>query len=144
MRIIKLVISLKGGVVRFSVSVLPDLLDEFDETISRIGYTRSSAIQVAMRNFLTDHTWTVEQEGKVAGAITMIYEHDVRGLVETLIDIQHHHREVISSTTHVHLDEHNCLEIIAFEGDVKAIQRLAKKLMTARGVKQLKVATLMI
>jgi len=133
-----------GRVVRFSVSVLPELLREFDETISKLGYNRSNAIQVAMRDFLTEHKWTVEQEGTVTGAITMIYDHHVRGLVETLTDIQHHHIEVISSTTHVHLDEDNCLEIIAVKGYVKVIQSLAKKLMTTRGIKQLKLAILMI
>ena len=132
------------GVIRFSVSVLPDLLEEFDETIYKLGYNRSNAIQVAMRGFLTEHKWTVEQEGKVAGAITMIYDHHVRGLGETLTNIQHHYLEVISSTTHVHLDEDNCLEIIAVTGDISVIQNLAKKLMATRGIKQLKIANLMI
>jgi len=135
---------LASGVTRFSVSVDPDLLDEFDETVNRMGYTRSSAIQMAMRGFLTDHKWTVEKEATIAGAITMIYEHDVGGLTDTLTHIQHHHLDAISSTTHVHLDEHNCLETIAVKGAVKEIQSLAKKLMTTRGVKQLKIATLMI
>lgn len=135
---------MSGGVARFSVSVPPDLLNEFDEIISSIGYNRSSAIQVAMRHFLTEHRWTVEQKGTVAGAITMIYDHDVRELMETLTEIQHHYIRGISSTTHVHLDEHTCLEIIAFKGDVNMIKNLAEKLMTTRGIKQLKVATLMI
>ena len=117
---------MSGGVVRFNVSVLPDLLEEFDETINKLGYTRSNAIQVAMRDFLIDHKWTVEQEGKIAGAITMIYDHNVRGLVETLTDIQHHHIEVISSTTHVHLDENNCLEIIAVRGVLRGFRACRK------------------
>lgn len=135
---------MSSGVARFSVSIEPDLLDEFDEMVSQMGYTRSSAIQVAMRDFLTDQKWTMEEEATVAGAITMIYEHDVGGLTDTSIRIQHHHIDVISSTTHVHLDEHNCLEIIAVKGAVKEIKGLAKKLMTTRGVKQLKITTLMI
>jgi len=135
---------LTSGVVRFSASISQGLLQEFDEATSRLGYNRSSAIQVAMRNFLTEHRWTVEEEGTVAGAITMVYDHDLRGLMETLTDVQHHHLDVISSTTHVHLDEHNCLEIIAFKGDVKIIKRLTRKLMTTRGAKQLKLAILMI
>jgi CopG family nickel-responsive transcriptional regulator len=133
-----------SGVSRISVSVSPDLLNDFDETINQIGFNRSSAIQVAMREFLTEYKRTVEQEGTVVGAITMIYDHDVRGLMETLTDVQHHHLGVISSTTHVHLDERNCLEIIAFKGEIKLIQSLAEKLMTTRGVKQLKLATLMV
>jgi CopG family nickel-responsive transcriptional regulator len=133
-----------GGVSRIGVSVPPDLLNDFDETINRLGYTRSKAIQVAMRNFLTEHRWVVKGRDKVAGALTMIYNHEVRGLEEALTDIQHDHRDVISSTNHVHLDERNCLEIVAVRGEVKAIQTLAKKLMRERGVKQLKLATLML
>ena len=133
-----------SGVSRISVSVSPDLLTDFDETIDRIGFTRSCAIQVAMRDFLTENKWAVEQEGTLVGAITMIYDHDVRGLVETTTDVQHHHLGVISSTIHIHLDESNCFEIIAFKGEVKLIQSLAEKLMTTRGVKQLKIATFKI
>jgi CopG family nickel-responsive transcriptional regulator len=133
-----------SGVSRISVSVSPDLLNDFDETIDRIGFTRSRAIQVAMRDFLTEYKWTVEQEGTLVGAITMIYDHEVRGLMETMTDVQHHHLGVISSTTHVHLDEHNCLEIIAFKGEVKFIRSLTEELMTTRGVKQLKLTTFKI
>jgi CopG family nickel-responsive transcriptional regulator len=135
--------ALKQGIVRFSVSSDPDLLEEFDETITRMGYTRSNAVQLAMRGFLTDAKWTAASESKVVGAITMIYDHDVRGIGETLTDVQHHHIEEITSTTHVHLDEDNCLEIIAVRGDLSAIRDLASKLSVTKGVKQLKVAILM-
>lgn len=135
---------MKSGVMRFSVSVDPDLLEEFDETIGRLGYSRSSAVQTAMRNFLTDYKWTVEPEANVAGAITMIYEHDVKGSMEALTHIQHQRGDVITSTTHVHLDEHNCLEMIAVHGSVESIQRLANELMTSKGIKQLKIVTFMI
>jgi len=122
--------------------VNPGLLGEFDRAVSQLGQTRSNAIQMAMRDFLTEHKWTLEPEDAVAGAMIMIFEHDVKGISETLTHIQHHYIEVISSTTHVHLDERSCLEIIAFKGTVKNIKKLAKHLMTTKGVKQVKIATL--
>jgi CopG family nickel-responsive transcriptional regulator len=130
--------------MRFSASVDPNLLEEFDETIGKLGYSRSSAVQTAIRDFLTDHKWTAEPEANVAGAITMIYEHDVKASMEALTHIQHQHGDVITSTTHVHLDEHNCLEMIAIHGSVEFIQRLANELMTTKGIKQLKIVTFMI
>jgi len=130
-----------SGVVRFSVSADPELLDEFDDLTKRLGYNRSNAIQVAMRDFLTEHAMEHE-EGRIVGAITMIYDHHVHGLGEELTDIQHHNMEVITSTTHVHLDEANCLEILAVKGDVWEIKELAKNLMNTRGVKQLKISAL--
>jgi len=95
-----------------------------------------------MRNFLTEHRWTQEEKGKGVGAIIMVYDHETQGLEEALTDIQHEYRLLINSTTHIHLDEQNCLEIVAAKGGVKQIQSLAKKLMTERGVKQLKLVAL--
>ena len=132
------------GVTRFSVSVDPVLLGEFDETTGETEYNRSTAIQVAMRDFLTEHKWSTEEEGFVAGAVTMIYDHHVKGLGNTLIGIQHDFLDVISSTTHVHLDHDNCLEILAVKGDIKRIKELTQSLRVTRGVKQLKYSMLRI
>lgn len=131
------------GVRRFTVSVSPELLKDFDKVIKSMGYERSKAIRLAMQNFLTECRWTIEKEKAGVGALTMVYSHETRGLEETLTDIQHEYRDVISSTTHVHLDDQNCLEILAVKGEVKVIQSLAKNLMAKKGVKQLKIATLM-
>ena len=131
-----------SGVVRFSVSVDPELLEEFDDTISEIGFNRSTAVQVAIREFLTDHKWSATEEGNVAGAITMMYDHHVRGLSEALTQVQHDYIDVVSSTTHVHLEHDNCLEILAVKGDVKRIKELTRSLRTTRGVKQLKFSIL--
>jgi len=135
---------MSGGVARFSVSVDPELLEEFDGTIGEIGYSRSTAVQVAMRDFLTEHKWSVVEEGVVAGAVTMIYDHHVKGLGESLTHIQHDYIDIITSTTHVHLDHENCLEILAVKGDVRRIKDLTHTLRVSRGVKQLKLSILNI
>ena len=131
----------EAGVKRFSISVPPKLLEEFDELVKSMGYGRSKAIRLAMQNFLTEYRWK-RKEGMVAGGLLMVYDHKTRGLKEVLTDIQHEYRDVIRSTTHVHLNERNCLEIVAVIGEVKTIQSIAKKLMGERGVKQLKLAIL--
>lgn len=128
------------GVSRFGVSVRPELLTKFDETIRHMHYDRSKAIQLAMRNFLTDYRWEYEEEGLAAGTMTIIYDHEVRGLEESLTDTQHLHMNTISSAMHIHLDEQNCLLVIAVKGNVKTIKDLAKDLMNKRGIKQLKLA----
>ena len=133
----------KKGVSRFGVSVPPELLFEFDRMIAYMKYDRSKAIQLAMRNFLTEYTWKCE-EGMAAGTMTIIYDHDVKGLEESLTDIQHHQRGIITSSMHVHLDERSCLLVIAVKGEIKAIQNLAKELMGERGLKQLKLTTVIL
>ena len=132
---------MSGGVVRFSVSVNPLLLDEFDEVTEGLGYSRSNAIQAAMRGFLAEHKVNLEPEADVVGAIIMVYDHHVSGH-GGLTHTQHRYIDVITSTTHVHLDESNCIETITVKGKVKTIRDLSKELMTARGVKQLKTTIL--
>jgi CopG family nickel-responsive transcriptional regulator len=133
---------LKSGVRRVSISVEPKLIDEFDEAIEDIGYNRSTAIEMAMRDFLTNYKWSVIETGNVAGAITMIYDHHVPGLNESLTDIQHDYIDVVTSVTHVHLDHANCLELLAVKGDIKRIKELTRGLRVIRGVKQLKTSVL--
>ena len=135
---------MKGGVRRVSVSVEPGLVDEFDSTISEMGYNRSTAIETAMRDFLAGYKWSAAGEGAVAGAVTMIYDHHVRGLGESLTHIQHDYLDVVSSATHVHLDHDNCLEILAVKGDIGRIKDLTQSLRVIRGVKQLKFSILNI
>ena len=128
-----------SGVSRFSVSVDPEVLEEFDRVISSQGYNRSTAVQIAMRDFLTEHKWKDEQ-GIVVGAITMIYDHHTGGLSEELNGLQHDYYDIISSTTHVHMDHDNCLEILAVKGEASRIKELSNALSIIRGIKQLKLS----
>ncbi|MEM3539164.1 MAG: nickel-responsive transcriptional regulator NikR [Nitrososphaerales archaeon] len=131
---------IKKGVSRISISLPPDLLDEFDKVIKQIGYDRSKAIQLSMRNFLTENKWMYEEKGIVMGALVMIYDHEVKGLEESLTDTEHIYSDIISSSMHIHLDERKCLEIIALKGKVESIRDLTQKLMGKRGVMQIRLA----
>jgi CopG family nickel-responsive transcriptional regulator len=129
-----------GGVERISISVPPDLLKEFDNAIETIGYKdRSKALQVAMRNFIVDYTWLKGEGKRAAGGIIMTYDHRSHHVEKTLTDIQHKYREIISATTHIHLDETRCLEIISVKGKPRRIQELARTIMRTRHVNQLKL-----
>jgi CopG family nickel-responsive transcriptional regulator len=129
-----------GGVERISISVPPDLLEQFDEATERIGYKdRSKALQVAMRNFIVDYTWSKSEGKQAAGGIMLTYDHRSHRVEETLTDIQHKYREIINATTHIHLDESRCLEIISVKGKPRRIQELARAVMRTRHVTQLKL-----
>ena len=128
-----------NGVSRFSVSVDPVLLDEFDKVISVQGYNRSTAVQIAMRDFLTEHKWK-DDEGVVVGALTLMYDHHTGGLSESLNELQHDFYNIISSTIHVHMDHDNCLEILAVKGDASKIKELSNELSVIRGIKQIKLS----
>jgi CopG family nickel-responsive transcriptional regulator len=131
-----------NGVRRFSASVTPELLESFDKAIAEIGYDRSKAIGLAMNNFLSEYAWEDRQKGKGAGALSLIYDHDRKQVDKELTEIQHHHRQVIISTTHVHLDQSNCLLIIAVRGDMSSIRELTREISRVRGVLQARMASL--
>ncbi|MBL7197387.1 MAG: nickel-responsive transcriptional regulator NikR [Candidatus Omnitrophica bacterium] len=119
---------------RFGVSLEKGLLDKFDHLIKGKNYTnRSEAIRDLIREKLVEKQW---QEGKeIAGAITLIYDHHKRELLNKIIDVQHDFQKVIISTQHIHLDHNNCLEIIAVKGSPKKAQALADTLKSVKGVK---------
>jgi CopG family nickel-responsive transcriptional regulator len=128
-------------IIRAGVSFPKDLLEEFDKIIRIKGYKkRSKAICDAMRLYISNYKWE-ESGDKVIGAIALIYDHEVRGTADMLTELEHTYGELIISTMHVHLDERNCLELIALKGLAKEIKGLADKLMSIRGVKQLKLLT---
>ena len=119
---------------RFGVSMDDLLLGKLDTFIKRKGYAnRSEAIRDFVRENLVEEEW---ETGKpVVGTVTLIYDHDALELPKKLTDLQHHfHKEVIS-TTHIHLDEHNCLEILALKGKGEKVKEIADRLIAAKGVK---------
>jgi len=119
---------------RFGVSLPKDLLNKFDKLISEKNYTnRSEAFRDLIRQELVKKEW--EEGEDVAGTITIIYDHHQRELATKLMDIQHDHGKNIISTQHIHLDHHNCMEIIAVRGSAKEAQKLADILKAVKGVK---------
>ena len=122
-------------VERFGVSMSPDLLRDFDALIRQKGYgNRSEALRAIVRAYLIDSEWQ-ESAGEVVGTVTLVYDHENREITDVLTEIQHHHHENIVCSTHVHLDEHNCLEIVVVKGSPDEIRAIADELISAHGVK---------
>ena len=120
--------------VRFGVSLEEDLLAKFDSLIKRRKYTnRSEALRDMIREELVKKEWTENKE--VTGAITLVYDHHTRELVNKVLDVQHDYHACILSTQHIHLDHHNCFEIIVTKGKSKDIEELYQKLKSIKSVK---------
>lgn len=119
---------------RFGVSIDRELLKKFDQFIKGKQYTnRSEAFRDLIRQELIVKQW--QGGGQVVGAVTLIYDHHKRELVNKLMDIQHDFGELIIAAQHVHLDHHHCLEIIAVRGLAQKVQKLADSLRSVKGVK---------
>jgi len=119
---------------RSGISLDKELLDAFDRLIREKNYTnRSEAFRDLIRQELIKKEWHKGKE--IAGAITLIYDHHKRELLNKLISIQHDFQKLIISTQHIHLDHNNCLEIIVVKGNPRQAQRLADTLKSVKGVK---------
>ncbi len=122
-------------VERVGVSFEPELLYKFDALIKVKGYTnRSEAIRDLIRKSLIESEIKAEK-GEVIGTITIIYSHDVGDVTNRLLHLQHHHHTEISSTTHIHVDEHTCLEVLVIRGKAKNVRELADNIKAVKGVK---------
>jgi CopG family nickel-responsive transcriptional regulator len=125
---------------RFGISMESALLERFDRLISRKGYTnRSEAIRDLVRDALVGEEWE-SGDSETVGAISIVYDHDRRDLQEILTRLQHRFHKTILSTLHIHLDEHNCLEIVAARGRAADIRSIADQLIGAKGVKHGKLS----
>ncbi|MES9994980.1 nickel-responsive transcriptional regulator NikR [Desulfovibrio aminophilus] len=124
-----------GKTIRFGVSLDSDLLDRFDRVCEEKSYqTRSEAIRDLIRNMLVQREWE-EAKGELAGTLSLVYDHHHSGLTQKLLEIQHEVHDVILSTLHVHLDHHNCLEVLVLKGPADKIKTLGQKLISSKGVK---------
>ena len=123
-----------SGLIRFGISLEKELLTKFDKHIRAKNYrNRSEAIRDLIREELVKAEWLKGDE--VTGAITLVYDHHKRELVNKLTDIQHDFCESIVSSQHIHLDHSNCLEIIVIKGKPKEVKKLANMLKSTKGVK---------
>ena len=121
--------------VRFGVSMDKRLLATLDGLVRRRGYAnRSEAIRDLVRAEQVREAWETAR-GPVVATLTLLYDHHVREIDERLTDLQHDHGDLVHSTMHVHLSHRMCLEVIVLNGKPQEVQRLADRLIAARGVK---------
>jgi CopG family transcriptional regulator, nickel-responsive regulator len=129
-----------SGLTRFGVSIPNSLLKDFDRLIGQKGYhNRSEAIRDLIRDSLVKEEW---REGKqeMVGTVALVYSHHTRELSRLLTRMQHDHYKTILSTLHIHLDEHNCLEVLVVKGKGGDIKSISDRLIGIRGVKHGKLS----
>jgi len=130
---------------RIGISLPKNLLDTFDAIIGARGYTsRSEGIRDAIRSYITYYKWMSDVKGERQGVITMVYDHEQRGLLQTITDIQHEYIHTIQASMHAHLSHDQCMEVILLRGDGVALKTIAERLMSQKGVASVKLTTIPI
>ncbi len=124
-----------GKLKRFGVSLNSDLLAKFDKLIDGKGYgNRSEAIRDLIREELVSEEWKSGNEETV-GVFSLVYDHHESDISQLINNIQHNNLNIIRSSTHVHIDHHNCLEVIILKGKSKDIKKLTDQLSSTKGIK---------
>ena len=128
---------------RFGVSLEEDLLAAFDLSIGGMGYQNRSE---AIRDLIRDHLIQKKVgagDTEVIGVVTLVYDHRVHHLSDLLADMQHKADVAVSASLHIHLDEHNCLEVIVIRGRADKVHQIASKLIATKGVQNGKLVITM-
>ncbi|MFW6189268.1 MAG: nickel-responsive transcriptional regulator NikR [Planctomycetota bacterium] len=121
--------------VRFGVSLDQKLLERFDALIGDLGYdNRSEAVRDLIRSKLVEREW---EKGDVEtfAAVLLVYDHHTMSVASRLMDLQHESFARVVGSFHVHLDPHNCLEIVVIKGKADQLRDLGQRMMSLKGVK---------
>jgi len=119
---------------RIGVAIDADLLEQFDAYLDRRNYTnRSEGFRDLVRDALIGEK-TADPAQPSVGTLTLVYDHHTRSLSEKLTNMQHDHTDLVISTLHVHLDHHNCLEVLVLRGPAGQIRQLAEGIIATKGV----------
>ena len=128
---------------RIGVSLPENLLEIFDKIITKRGYSsRSEGIRDAIRSYIRYYDWMSEVEGERIGILSLTYDHSQRGVVTSLLDIEHEFTTITRSAVHVHISHDECMEVLILQGDGQEIKGVAEKIIALKGIKNVKLTTI--
>jgi len=120
---------------RFGVSIPDELLTKLDKLAKKKGYNnRSEVLRDLVRDRFVEEEWASDN-AEVVGTVTLVYNHHSHDLSDKLANLQHSNFKNIISTTHIHLDAHNCLEVLVVRGKSQKVKEIADQLIATKGVK---------
>ncbi|AKB61900.1 nickel-responsive transcriptional regulator NikR [Methanosarcina mazei] len=128
--------------MRIGISLPGELLDKFDKTLMKRGYSsRSEGIRDAIRTYNQHYGWMKQIRGSRSATISIVYDCSKKGVTSTLAEIQHEYVDMISSSVHFHMEEDLCFEVIILRGEGEQIVDLAQRIISIKGVKHLRLTT---
>ena len=123
-----------GILTRIGVAIDSELLERFDRSNEKSGYTnRSEAFRDLIRDRLVREA-TADPGSTVVGTVTLIYDHHAHSIGDKLTEAQHENHDLIVSTTHAHLDHDSCLEVLIVHGKAARVEQFADRLIGLKGV----------
>ena len=93
---------------------------------------RSQGLRQLVNRHIVEKKW--QCNNRVAGALTLVYDHHRRDLVNHLAETQFEFREEILSVQRFVLNEEFTMEIIALNGISRSLTELADRLIAEKGI----------
>lgn len=122
-----------ADLVRLSFSLEKNLYDRLESVARTRQYgNRSEFIRDILRDRLVEDEW--EKNHETLGTITLVYNHHHRKTNQALTGVMHRHHTVVLATTHIHLDEAICAEMIMLRGRARQLREIADSLGQQKGV----------
>lgn len=121
---------------RVTITLDDSLIAEIDAFMALRGYdNRSEAMRDLTRAGMNAVHVETDAGRDCVAALVYLFDHDKRDLARRLTDTQHRHHDLSLATTHVHLDQSSCLEVVLLRGDIGAVRQLADHVTAERGVR---------
>ncbi len=121
------------SVVRFGVSFEKEVLDALDEYVLENQYSnRSQALRQLVNRHIVEKKW--QCNNLVAGAVTLVYDHNKRDIANHLAHIQLEYQNEILSVQRYTLNENYSMEVIALNGISARLTDLSEKLISEKGI----------
>ena len=121
------------SVVRFGVSFEKEILDALDEYVQENQFANRSQArrQLVTRQFV-EKKWLCNN--RVAGAVTLVYDHCRREIATHLAEIQRAYADEILSVQRFTLNDEYSMEVIALNGISSRLTELSEKLISEKGI----------
>lgn len=125
---------------RITISIDDNLADELDSMADRRGYASRSE---ALRDIVRARVERWRQDDSVAefcvANLSYVYDRRVRTLPARLSELEHAHHDMVVSSATLRLDHFDSLVTVMLKGTSKAVQALADRITTQRGVRLAKL-----
>lgn len=121
---------------RISISIDDDLLAAVDGLCERRQYTsRSEAFRDIVREAVAREETSLGDDRPCIATLSYVYDHETRDLARRLTSAQHHRHDLSITTLHIHVTEHDCLEVVILKGIIRDVRQFADSVTSQRGVR---------
>ena len=129
-------------VTRIGVSLEPELLKAFDESISKKGYvSRSEALRDLVRDSLAENTWKNDNI-EMIGVYIVIIDLRVTNVLEKIDSLYRSHSSVFSHSSSVPVDEFSKMDVVIASGKLHELRDFLGDLTSIKGVLRGKLASI--